>query len=104
MTYEKAIEIMNSKICYNLLGCMDGICKHTDEKPCAVQMAIEASEKQIPKKPHPIKVAVDRLQVGNARWGKGTIVYRCPDCETYMSRLHDYCFKCGQKIDWSDAE
>lgn len=51
MTYEEAIEIMSSKICYNLWGCMDGICKHTDEKPCAVQMAREALEKQIPKKP-----------------------------------------------------
>lgn len=42
MTYERAIEIISSRICYNLLGCMDGICKHTDKKPCAVQMAREA--------------------------------------------------------------
>lgn len=42
MTYEEAIEIISSNICYNLLGCMDGICKHTDEKPCAIQMAIDA--------------------------------------------------------------
>lgn len=51
MTYEEAIEIISSNICYNLLGCMDGICKHTDEKPCAIQMAIDAlQEKQIKSK------------------------------------------------------
>ena len=42
MTYEEAIEIISSNICYNLLGCMDGICKHMDEKPCTIQMAIDA--------------------------------------------------------------
>lgn len=42
MTYEEAIEIISSNICYNLWGCIDGICKHTDENPCAVQMAIDA--------------------------------------------------------------
>lgn len=62
-----------------------------------------AIEKQIPEKPHPIKVVVDRLEIGNGRWRKGTTVYRCPACETYMSRVHDYCYKCGQKIDWSGA-
>lgn len=46
MTYEEAIEIISSNICYNLLGCMDGICKHTDEKPCAIQMAIDALQEE----------------------------------------------------------
>lgn len=51
MTYEEAIEIISSNICYNLLGCMNGICKHTDEKPCAIQMAIDAlQEKQTKRK------------------------------------------------------
>lgn len=49
MTYEEAIEIMSSKICYNLWGCMDGICKHTDKSPCAVQMAIDALQEKADK-------------------------------------------------------
>lgn len=69
----------------------------------AFDMAIQAVKKQIPERPHPTKVVVDRLEIGNVRWGKGTTVYRCPACKTYMSRVHDYCYKCGQRIDWSVA-
>lgn len=98
MTYEKAIETMNSKICYNLLGCMDGECKHTDENPCAVQMAIEASEKQIPKKPS---------FEGDGYWD-GELIYDtwvCPNCDTgyeVETDKHKCCPNCGQAIDWSD--
>lgn len=49
MTYKEAIEIISSNICYNLLGCMDAVCKHTDEKPCAVQMAIDALQEKANK-------------------------------------------------------
>ncbi len=45
MTHEEARDIITSEICYNLLGCMDGVCKHNDKKPCAVQMAIDALDK-----------------------------------------------------------
>lgn len=83
MTYEEAIEIISSNICYNILGCMDGICKHTDEKPCAVQMAREAMEKQISKKP---------LFEGDGYW-RGELVY-----DTWI------CPNCGQAIDWSEEE
>lgn len=38
----------------------------------ALDLAIKAVKKQIPEKPHPTKVVVD------------------------------YCYKCGQKIDWSE--
>ena len=63
---------------------------------------IKALEKQIPKKPTPHIVKVERLKIGNARWGKGTTVYKCPCCNNFISRLYDYCFNCGQAIDWSD--
>ena len=66
------------------------------------KLIIEALEKQIPKKPTPHIVKVERLKIGNARWGKGTTVYKCPCCNNFISRLYDYCFKCGQAIDWSD--
>lgn len=49
MTYKEAIEIISSNICYNLLGCMDAVCKHTDENPCAVQMAIDALQEKTDK-------------------------------------------------------
>lgn len=92
MTYEEAIEIISSNICYNLLGCMDGICKHTDEKPCAVQMAREAMEKQIPKKPSGTLTTsgISRYKSGNCGCGTGIVM------------VYKYCPNCGQAIDWSE--
>ncbi len=60
----------------------------------ALVLAIEALEKQIPKKP--IKL-ID--------WGNN----RCPCCGTLygedgIMENYDYCPDCGQKIDWSDDE
>ena len=62
-----------------------------------MEMAIQALEKQIPKK-----------AVKDGKWS-----YKCPCCgecaETdcgdafYDYRL-DYCNGCGQKLDWSDEE
>ena len=58
----------------------------------AFEMAIEALEKQIPKKP-----------IGQS------VLYRCPACDAFVLKsigvLPDYyCVRCGQKIDWSEEE
>lgn len=98
MTYEEARAVIGKRICYMLLGCMDGECKHSDEKPCAVQMAIEVLDKQIPKKP---------LFEGDGYWN-GELVYDtwvCPNCDAEFETETDkynYCPSCGQKIDWND--
>ena len=108
MTYEEAKGHLRNEI-VNATGTLAALPLKAEETSSlnhhinALDLAIKAVKKQIPEKPHPTKVAVDRLEIGNVRWGKGTIVYRCPACETYMSRVHDYCYKCGQKIDWSGA-
>ena len=94
MTYEEAIEIISSNICYNLWGCMDGICKHTDENSCAVQMAREALEKQIPKKPSGALTTsgISRYKSGVCKCGTAIVMaYKC-------------CPSCGQAIDWSEGE
>ena len=57
---------------------------------------------QEPMKPIEHKVDVTAIVVGNASWGKGTTLYKCPKCGNFISRLYDYCFKCGQFFDWSD--
>lgn len=67
----------------------------------AVKKSSEALEKQIPKKPTPHIVNVEKIKIGNANWCKGTTVYKCPCCNNFISRLYDYCYKCGQAIDWS---
>lgn len=61
--------------------------------------AIEALEKQLPKKPN---------FEGDGYAPDGTFVYdtwECPNCgECYEVDYddYDYCPKCGQKIDWSE--
>ena len=61
------------------------------------EMAIEALEKQIPKKPLIFSKEICELTVdGDKRYD---ITYGCPCCE----RVLDYWIcKCGQKIDWED--
>ena len=56
-------------------------------------MAIEALEKQMPKKP------LDKT--------KSTDDYGyCPNCKTIIDNYSDFkfCSTCGQAIDWSDVE
>ena len=55
----------------------------------ARDMAIQAIEKQIPKKPK----TDDRY-----------VMYICPCCNDFIKVSHNYCPNCGQKLDWSDEE
>ena len=57
-------------------------------------IAIEALEKQIPYKP----IKSDR----EIRYCE---VWKCPKCGfEWSGRVVDYCYKCGQHIDWSEEE
>lgn len=66
----------------------------------SLDMAIEALEKQIPKKPD---------FEGDGYWN-GQLVYDtwiCPNCEKRYEvdyEEYDHCPYCGQKIDWSEVE
>lgn len=67
----------------------------------AVDVAIQALEKQIPKKP---------TYDGDGYAPDGTFVWDewiCPCCGTRYEvdyDEHDFCPNCGQKIDWSDED
>lgn len=67
----------------------------------ACDMAIQALEKQIPKKP---------TYEGDGYAPDGTFIYDtwiCPCCDERYEVDYDdyaYCPNCGQKIDWSDEE
>lgn len=66
----------------------------------AVDAAVEALGKQIPKRP---KIKEE---------GFKSISYDCPICENYLvseidnelvaGQKYNYCHKCGQRLDWSD--
>lgn len=67
----------------------------------AFQMAINALEKQIPKKPRKTDSYRGVL--------KRVYAYVCPTCgnvclEKYMNERQNtmFCWECGQKLDWSD--
>ena len=66
----------------------------------ALEIAINALEKQIPKKPN----------LEGDGYADGHLVYDtwiCPCCEKYYEvdyDDYDYCPNCGQAIDWSDEE
>lgn len=55
----------------------------------ALTMAINALEKQIPKKPK----TDDRY-----------VMYICPCCNDFIKVSHNCCQNCGQKLYWSDEE
>jgi len=59
-----------------------------DIAPWAMELAVDALEKQIPKKP---KMPFD------AYW-------TCPMCYVRVEHTFKNCKKCGQAIDWGDEE
>lgn len=96
MTNEEAAKIIDN---YEANGC--GYCHQGGtEVEEAFRVAVEAIEKQIPKKPN--------------LWGDGYFdgepvfdMWDCPRCgSTYEvdGEEHDYCPHCGQHIDWRTEE
>lgn len=61
----------------------------------ALNMAINALEKQISKKP---VIEKDKMIYC-------VVCGRCPECNTAVYSISNlYCNKCGQALDWSDTE
>ena len=95
MTEDKAIELLeyirktgNGEAPY--VGCAQNI---------AIEMAINALEKQIPKNPTPIDYEKYMDTVKNALFLKGA--YWCPNCN-HVVKCGTYCSDCGQKLDWDE--
>lgn len=57
--------------------------------------AIEALEKQIPKKPIPITRNEHSVKI---------IGYGCPACHKDVIGSGFYCWCCGQRLDWGEEE
>lgn len=80
MNNEEAIEILESIVMSHM-------------KIEAIELAIQALEKQIPRKPIEKKLA----------YRAAGIRYSCPaDCNSRhgLMMIENYCLKCGQAIDW----
>ena len=92
MTYEEAIKSINA---------LNAVCGKKDfydtEFENALALAIDALEKQIPKKPI-IREAEDSF---------GFVKYiLCPNCEKvdFGYERHCFCRLCGQAIDWEESK
>ena len=59
-----------------------------------IEIAIDALEKQIPKKP----IATDEQHI------RYSMNYICPLCGKHFSGtgIASYCYHCGQALDWND--
>ena len=99
MKESEAIEKLKNMRLYMQIEDKNNDCKFTEDDYKANEMAIQALEKQIPKKP----VNYDKHY------------YKCPCCNEDLEIDNDmlfvydeeppkFCIKCGQKLDWSDEE
>lgn len=88
---------MTAKEVQERLVCILNNNQFTKADKKAMYLAINAINKQIPKKP--TNFAIDN---------NGYIIYdcECPNCEQSHRELFpfSFCIHCGQKIDWGDTE
>ena len=89
MAESEAVEKLKNMRLFMQIEDENNDCKFTEDDYKANEMAINALEKQIPKKPK------ERDCIGF-----DTLV--CPKCKMALYLYEPYCDNCGQKIDWSD--
>lgn len=87
MNIQKALEIITNAIQTGNV---------TAGQDMALAIAQKALEKQMPKKPIPTEEQHIRYSMN----------YICPLCGKHFSGtgIADYCYHCGQALDWSDTE
>ena len=108
MTESEAIEKLKNMRLYMQIEDKNNDCKFTEDDYKANEMAIQALEKQIPKKPN---------KTIDSSWGVKKEAHTCPVCDYYLTEVHfiapqkiesnkkiTYCETCGHAIDWSDEE
>ena len=102
MTESEAVEKLKNMRLFMQIEDENNDCKFTEDDYKANEMAIQALEKQIPKKPI-MKQYFEDLE---------DEYLCCPTCgEILTDRIPDdnktfyfHCMNCGQKFDWSDEE
>ena len=103
---EKLIELLNNSFDkqYSKRGLLTA--PHTADDLIASGVVVSKMETttdkdtNVPSKPIPHKVENEPIRVGAGLWCKGTTVYRCPKCQTFVKRYCKYCFECGQALEW----
>ena len=66
------------------------------------ELAIEALEKQIAKKPT-VLINDKDVKIGCVTFRKGVKTYKC-NCGCWVTLSQDYCSQCGQKLYWNEVD
>ena len=103
MTESEAVEKLKNMRLYMQIEDDSNDYKFTEDDYKSNEIAIQALEKQIPKKIEIRKATNDDIEseLRDFITVKGRIC-RCPSwrCCIHISKL-TYCWECGQKLDWS---
>ena len=100
MKESEAIEKLKNMRLYMQIEDKNNDCKFTEDDYKANEMAIQALEKQIPKKPRNERssVPLSRTSVRFVDW------YKCGKCNFDLSKQFVCCPYCQSVIDWSDED
>ena len=97
MTESEAIEKLKNMRLYMQIEDENNDCKFTEVDYKANEMAIQALEKQIPKKP----IFANNMMTKDKFLMCPCCEFRFPDSLVFLKTR---CWNCGQKLDWSDEE
>lgn len=100
MTEREAIGKLKNMRLFMQIEDSNNDCKFTKEDYKANEMAIQALERQIPKKPRNERrsVPLSRTSVKFVDW------YKCGKCNSDLSEQFVCCPYCLSVIDWSDVD
>ena len=97
MTESEAIEKLKNMRLYMQIEDKNNDCKFTEDDYKANEMAIQALEKPIPKKP----IFANNMMTKDKFLMCPCCEFRFPDSLVFLKTR---CWNCGQKFDWSDEE
>ena len=99
MTEREAVEKLKNMRLFMQIEDNKNECKFTEDDYKANEMAVQALEKQIPKKPRNERssVPLSRTSVRFVDW------YKCGKCNFDLSKQFVCCPYCQSVIDWSDT-
>ena len=97
MTESEAIEKLKNMRLYMQIEDENNDCKFTEDDYKANEIAINALEKQIPKKP----IFANNMMTKDKFLMCPCCEFRFPDSLVFLKTR---CWNCGQKLDWSDEE
>ena len=97
MKASEAIEKLKNMRLYMQIEDENNDCKFTEDDYKANEMAIQALEKQIPKKP----IFANNMMTKDKFLMCPCCEFRFPDSLVFLKTR---CWNCGQKLDWSAEE